>query len=85
MAWTEERRRQQAERCRKMKPWLKSTRPKSLEGKAKVALNARKYKGIFHEEAIEHRRSLFEQQKQKIRELAIENFVLRKQLAQRES
>jgi hypothetical protein len=41
--WTKERRQRQAEMIRKWKPWLKSTGPKTGEGKAKVSRNA--YKG----------------------------------------
>ncbi len=85
MAWTEERRKQQAEICRKNKPWLKSTGPKTLQGKATVALNARKYKEWFHEEAIERRRSLFERQKERLRLLHRENFELKLKLQKYES
>jgi hypothetical protein len=38
--WTEERKQRQRERIREWKPWLKSTGPRSVEGKAKVARNA---------------------------------------------
>jgi hypothetical protein len=38
--WTEERRKQQAERIRQTKPWEKSTGPKTEGGKARSALNA---------------------------------------------
>lgn len=56
MTWTEERRKRQAEICRQNKPWLKSTRSKTLEGKSKVSLNARKHKEQWHESAAaEHR------------------------------
>ena len=38
--WTEERRKAQAERCRKNKPWEKSTGPRTAEGKARSSMNA---------------------------------------------
>lgn len=41
--WTEERRRQQAERCRAQKPWKKSTGPKTAAGKKRSAMNALKH------------------------------------------
>ncbi|MHB1799623.1 MAG: hypothetical protein ACYCUI_15215 [Vulcanimicrobiaceae bacterium] len=41
--WTPERRAQQAEHARKVKPWLHSTGPRTPEGKAICARNP--YKG----------------------------------------
>ena len=41
--WTEERRRAQAERIRKNKPWEKSTGPRTEKGKARSRLNALKH------------------------------------------
>lgn len=41
--WSEERRKAQAERCRKNKPWKKATGPKTKEGKARSALNDMKH------------------------------------------
>jgi hypothetical protein len=38
--WTLERRRKQAELIRTWQPWVKSTGPRSLEGKERVAANA---------------------------------------------
>ena len=38
--WTLERRNRQAELIRQWKPWVKSTGPKSQEGKQRVARNA---------------------------------------------
>ena len=38
--WTEERRKAQAERCRKNKPWENATGPKTMEGKARASMNA---------------------------------------------
>jgi hypothetical protein len=41
--WTEERRAKQAVAIKRWKPWLKSTGPTSVDGKARVSANA--YKG----------------------------------------
>ena len=41
--WTEERRRAQAERARAQKPWLKSTGPRSVEGKKIASRNSYKH------------------------------------------
>jgi hypothetical protein len=38
---------QQILHCQRVKPWIKSTGPKSAEGKAKVALNLPRQKGEF--------------------------------------
>lgn len=38
--WTDDRRRQQAERIRDWQPWKHSTGPRSQEGKAKASRNA---------------------------------------------
>ena len=38
--WTTERRQRQAELIRTWQPWVKSTGPRSLEGKERVAVNA---------------------------------------------
>ncbi len=38
--WTEERRAAQAERIRALKPWLKSTGPKTKAGKKRSSKNA---------------------------------------------
>ena len=38
--WTPERRARQAELIRTWQPWVKSTGPRSLEGKERVAANA---------------------------------------------
>lgn len=56
--WTQERRAQQAARIRQQKPWLQSTGPKTVEGKAKVARNA--YKGGAWKAMQELRRRLNE-------------------------
>ena len=41
MSWTPERRARQAELIRKVKPWEKSTGPRTKEGKAIASQNAR--------------------------------------------
>lgn len=41
-AWTEERRKAAAERCKQNKPWEKSTGPRTPEGKVRSSLNAMK-------------------------------------------
>lgn len=41
--WPPERRRAQAERIRKQKPWLQSTGPRTEKGKNRVKLNAGKH------------------------------------------
>lgn len=41
--WTEERRRQQAERIRKTRPWERSTGPTTKAGKERSCLNALKH------------------------------------------
>lgn len=40
MAWTDERRRKQAQAIRRWKPWEKSTGPKSPEGKQAASMNS---------------------------------------------
>ena len=40
MAWTEERRKRQADLCRQIQPWRKSIGPKTPRGKAVVSMNA---------------------------------------------
>jgi hypothetical protein len=43
--WTEERRRAQAERIRKTKPWEKATGPRTAAGKRRSSMNAYKHGG----------------------------------------
>ncbi len=43
--WPPERRLKQAERLKKLKPWLRSTGPKTRTGKARAAQNAFKHGG----------------------------------------
>ena len=40
--WTAEAREEQAERCRRTRPWERSTGPRSVEGKLQAAENGRK-------------------------------------------
>lgn len=49
--WTPERRARQAELIRSWKPWVKSTGPRSLEGKERVSCNA--WKGGYRAELRE--------------------------------
>jgi len=41
--WTTERRAKQAELIRQLKPWEKSTGPRTAKGKAKASRNSRKH------------------------------------------
>lgn len=43
MAWSEDARQRARERCLANQPWLRSTGPRTLEGKAVVSLNALKH------------------------------------------
>ena len=58
--WTEEQRKAQSEKMKQLKPWLKSTGPKSEEGKKKASLNAMKH-GLRSELARDIRKTLREQ------------------------
>ena len=51
-AWTPERRARQAELVRQLKPWEKSTGPRTAKGKAKASRNSRKH-GLRSETARE--------------------------------
>tara|TARA_Y100000031_G_scaffold149416_1_gene187208 strand:+ start:458 stop:889 length:432 start_codon:yes stop_codon:yes gene_type:complete len=42
-AWSERRRKEQAERCRANKPWLNATGPRTEAGKKAVSMNALKH------------------------------------------
>ncbi len=44
--WTEEERRKQAEAIKRWKPWEKSTRPKTQEGKERSKMNAYRH-GLY--------------------------------------
>jgi hypothetical protein len=45
--WTAERRARQSERIRRVKPWEKSTGPKTMNGKQMSSQNARKYSEVI--------------------------------------
>ena len=47
--WNDERRARQAENIKQTKPWLKTTGPKTIEGKDAVKKNALKH-GAYSEE-----------------------------------
>lgn len=47
--WSDERRKAQAERCHKQKPWKNSTGPQTSHGKAKSSMNAFKHGGNTNE------------------------------------
>ncbi len=57
--WTPERRQRQAEAIQKWKPWERSTGPKTVKGKARVARNP--YKGAARKQLREVARVLAEQ------------------------
>ncbi len=54
--WTEERRKQQAERIRQTRPWEKATGPKTEAGKDRVSQNALKH-GRYTEEYKQKRKN----------------------------
>jgi len=56
-AWTEKRRENQAQNCRKTKPWAHTTGPKTAKGKATCADNAYKH-GLRSKEMEEIERLL---------------------------
>ncbi len=69
-AWPPARRAAQAARCRALKPWTKSTGPKSAAGKARVAQNAIKhnrYSTAYRFELSRLRTLLREQKRQLFR------------------
>ena len=45
--WSEERRARQSERIRRVKPWEKSTGPRTTDGKRISSQNARKYPEVI--------------------------------------
>ncbi len=55
--WTEDRKLKARERIRLHKPWLKSTGPRTAEGKKRSAMNSRK-RGYYSQEARDIRRTL---------------------------
>ena len=60
--WTEEERKAQSEKMRGLKPWEKSTGPKSKEGKQRASLNALKHG--MHSAAIRDLRRVLKLQKE---------------------
>ncbi len=58
--WTDEKRKAQSERLKSLKPWLKTTGPKTDEGKKASSQNALKH-GMRSELAKDLRRILQEQ------------------------
>lgn len=61
--WTPERRARQAELIRKVKPWLKSTGPRTVEGKAKASENRQKALEKARRDVERARRDLAETEK----------------------
>ena len=64
--WTPERRARQAKLIQKWRPWEKSTGPRTVEGKARVATNA--YKG-GHRPMLRHLASVLREQRESLRGL----------------
>jgi hypothetical protein len=64
--WTAEQRKQQSLKIRQWQPWLGSTGAKTLEGKAKVSLNA--FKGRLRQQ-IKTLNKLLNRQRQLLNEL----------------
>ena len=67
-AWTESRRKTQAERAQKQQPWRHSTGPKTPEGKAKSAANA--HKTGLHTAQIRKLRAVLRAHKAFLKEIA---------------
>ena len=59
-AWTKEQREKQAEIARARKPWLRSTGPKTEDGKDRIKMNNLKH-GAFTRDMRELRRVLHKQ------------------------
>ena len=58
MRWTDEARAKQAEMISKSKPWLKSTGPRTEQGKRISSMNARK-SGVFDTEMQELKKLIY--------------------------
>ena len=59
--WPDSRRREQAARCRRQKPWEKATGPRTAAGKEKVAQNALRHG--FRSAAMAEMRALLRRQR----------------------
>lgn len=80
ISWTPERRAAQALRIKKQKPWLKSTGPKTAQGKARISQNACKHarRSAAYREQMGILRVLLRHQRQQLRAfLALPQFIFR--------
>ena len=63
--WTEERRKKRSKLTRLLKPWMHSTGPKTVEGKAISSQNARKH-GLRSRQMIEIMKQFSELSKEEV-------------------